>query len=109
MNSKLFTTILDACQTKIFLPNANAFAENYVPIYEKFGLNQREISIISKGTPKKEYYYRSNRGARLFELALGFNTLKLLAASDQDSQTIAKKISRVIGGGEKFVKEYLGI
>lgn len=109
MNSKLFTTILDACQTKIFLPNANAFAENYVPIYEKFGLNQREISIISKGTPKKEYYYRSNKGARLFELALNFNTLKLLAASDQDSQKIAKKIYREIGGGEKFVKAYLGI
>lgn len=109
MNSKLFTTILDACQTKIFLPNANAFADNYIPIYEKFGLNQREIEILSKGTPKKEYYYRSSKGARLFELALGEKTLKLIAASDQDSQKIAKEIYKEMGGGEKFVKAYLGL
>lgn len=109
MNSKIFTTILDACQTKIFLPNPNAFADNYIPIYEKFGLNQREISIIAKGTQKKEYYYRSSKGARLFELALGKNTLQLLAASDQDSQKLAKEIYREYGGGEKFVKVYLGL
>lgn len=107
MNSSLFTTILDACKTKIFLPNPNAGADNYIPIYEKFGLNEREIEIISAGTQKKEYYYKSEKGARLFELALSKNTLKLIAASDPDSQVKAKLIYRELGGGEAFTKKYL--
>ena len=109
MNSKLFTTILDACLTKIFLPNANAMGENYSAIYRKFGLNNKEIEIISESTPKKEYYYKSPRGSRLFELVLGENTLKLVGANDPETQKEAKELYELVGNGEKFTKAYLGI
>lgn len=109
LNSSLFTTILDACKTKIFLPNPNAEADNYFPIYEKFGLNNKEIKIIANGVAKKDYYYKSEKGSRLFQLALGKNTLKLVGANDPEIQKEARELYEVLGGGEKFTKAYLGI
>ena len=109
MNSKLFTTILDACLTKIFLPNANAMADNYSMIYRKFGLNSKEIEIISESTPKKEYYYKSPKGSRLFELVLGQNTLKLVGANDPEVQKESKELYELVGGGEKFTRNYLSL
>lgn len=109
MNSKLFTTILDACKTKIFLPNENAEAENYSPIYQKFGLNSTEISLIGNSTPKKEYYYKSTKGSRVFELVLGENTLKLVGANDPEVQKKAKEIYETVGGGQVFTEHYLNL
>ena len=109
LDSSLFTTILDACKTKIFLPNENAEADNYLPIYEKFGLNNKEIKILAKASPRKDYYYKSTKGSRLFQLALGKNTLKLVGANDPEIQKEARELYEVLGGGEKFTKAYLGI
>ena len=109
MNSKLFTTILDACLTKIFLPNANAMSDNYSVIYRKFGLNGKEIEIISESTPKKEYYYKSPKGSRLFELVLGENTLKLVGANDPEIQKEAKELYELVGNGENFTRKYLDL
>lgn len=109
MNSKLFTTILDACLTKIFLPNANAMSDNYSVIYRKFGLNRKEIEIISESTPKKEYYYKSPKGSRLFELVLGENTLKLVGANDPEIQKEAKELYELVGNGENFTRKYLDL
>ncbi|CAN2325960.1 AAA+ ATPase domain-containing protein [Fusobacterium sp. oral taxon C10] len=107
LNSKLFTTVLDACQTKVFLPNPNAFADNYIPIYEKFGLNKTEIEIISKATKKKEYYYKSTKGSRLFELDLKEKTLSLIASSDLPKQNKAKELKEIYRNANDFTREWL--
>lgn len=107
LNSKLFTTVLDACQTKVFLPNPNAFADNYIPIYEKFGLNKTEIEIISKATKKKEYYYKSTKGSRLFELDLKEKTLNLIASSDLAKQNKAKELKEIYRDANDFTREWL--
>ena len=107
LNSKLFTTVLDACQTKVFLPNPNAFADNYIPIYEKFGLNKTEIEIISKATKKKEYYYKSTKGSRLFELDLKEKTLSLIASSDLAKQNKAKELKEIYRDANDFTREWL--
>ena len=107
LNSKLFTTVLDACQTKVFLPNPNAFADNYIPIYEKFGLNKTEIEIISKATKKKEYYYKSTKGSRLFELDLKEKTLSLIASSDLAKQNKAKELKEIYRNANDFTREWL--
>lgn len=107
LNSKLFTTVLDACQTKVFLPNPNAFADNYIPIYEKFGLNKTEIEIISKATKKKEYYYKSTKGSRLFELDLKKKTLSLIASSDLAKQNKAKELKEIYRNANDFTREWL--
>ncbi|WP_405354707.1 ATPase [Fusobacterium polymorphum] len=107
--SKLFTTILDSCLTKIFLPNANALSDNYFKTYKKFGLNSKEIQIIAEATPKKEYYYKSPKGSRLFELVLGENTLKLVGANDPEIQKEAKELYELVGNGENFTRKYLDL
>ena len=107
LNSKLFTTVLDACQTKVFLPNPNAFADNYIPIYQKFGLNKTEIEIISKATKKKEYYYKSTKGSRLFELDLKEKTLSLIASSDLAKQNKAKELKEIYKDANDFTREWL--
>lgn len=107
LNSKLFTTVLDACQTKVFLPNPNAFADNYIPIYQKFGLNKTEIEIISKATKKKEYYYKSTKGSRLFELDLKKKTLSLIASSDLAKQNKAKELKEIYRDANDFTREWL--
>ncbi|EGN66680.1 conjugal transfer protein TrbE [Fusobacterium animalis 11_3_2] len=107
LNSKLFTTVLDACQTKVFLPNPNAFADNYIPIYQKFGLNKTEIEIISKATKKKEYYYKSTKGSRLFELDLKEKTLSLIASSDLPKQNKAKELKEIYRDANDFTREWL--
>ena len=107
LNSKLFTTVLDACQTKVFLPNPNAFADNYIPIYQKFGLNKTEIEIISKATKKKEYYYKSTKGSRLFELDLKKKTLSLIASSDLAKQNKAKELKEIYRNANDFTREWL--
>ena len=64
-------TIVDSCPTRIYLPNPDASTSAQAPLYSDLGLNDREIEIVSKASPKRQYYVKSPRGSRLFELALG--------------------------------------
>lgn len=68
--SPLLDTVLTNCPTRIFLPNGTALEENQKKTYEMFGLNQRQIEIIASSIPKKQYYFDSPDGSRLFDLAL---------------------------------------
>jgi type IV secretion system protein VirB4 len=40
-------------------------------LYRSFGLNDRQISILQRAIPKRDYYYQSPVGNRLFQLGLG--------------------------------------
>ena len=73
-------TIVDSCVTKIYLPNPDAATPAQAPLYRDLGLNEREIAIIARATPKRHYYLKSPRGSRLFELGLGPVALSFLAA-----------------------------
>jgi len=55
-------------------------------IYRRFGLNDRQIEIVARATPKRDYYCQSRRGNRLFELGLGEIALALTAASAKTEQ-----------------------
>jgi type IV secretion system protein TrbE len=73
-------TIVESCVTKIYLPNPEAGTPAQAPLYRDLGLNDREIAIIARATPKRHYYLKSPRGSRLFELGLGPAALSFLAA-----------------------------
>src|SRR5262249_43059972 len=63
-------------------------------IYRRFGLNDRQIEIIARATPKRDYYCQSRRGNRLFELGLGEVALAFTAASSKtDQATIAEIVA----------------
>ncbi|HVH10943.1 MAG TPA: hypothetical protein VM736_14195, partial [Gemmatimonadales bacterium] len=73
-------TILDSCVTKIYLPNPDAETATQAPLYRALGLNDREIAILALATPKRDYFFKSPRGSRLFDLGLGPVALSFLAA-----------------------------
>src|SRR3546814_4955262 len=56
-------------------------------VYERFGLNARQIEILSRATPKRDYYCQSRRGNRLFDLGLGEVALAFTAASSKTDQS----------------------
>ena len=81
--SAIAPTIIESCPTRIFLPNERAAEPQISRVYERFGLNARQIEILSRATPKRDYYCQSRRGNRLFELGLGEVALAFTAASSK--------------------------
>jgi type IV secretion system protein VirB4 len=104
-NSGIVDVIKEATATKIFLPNPTARQEEQATLYRRFGLNERQIEIIADAVPKRQYYYVSERGRRLYELALGPLALALLGVSDKDSVLEVKKCEQRFGDG--WVEEWL--
>lgn len=70
VNSPIFNTVLESCPSRIFLPNKDALEEETSKNYRTFGLNKRQIQILSTAIKKRDYYYVSPFGSRLFQLAL---------------------------------------
>ena len=68
---ELLSTILSACHTKIFLPDDEALTPAMAQAYQAVGLTTAEVHILAKAQKKRDYYYRSVKGRRLFELGLG--------------------------------------
>lgn len=91
--SAIAPALIESCPTRIFLPNDRALEPQMRAVYERFGLNGRQIEILGLATPKRDYYVQSAQGNRLFELGLGPIALALTATSSPDDQ---KLIDRVI-------------
>lgn len=91
VNSGLLDVLLEQCPTKILLPNSEAdlhgTKENPGPadLYKIFGLNDKEIQLLKRSLYKRQYYYKSPQGRRLFELGLGPVALSFVAVSDKES------------------------
>ena len=84
--STIAPAIIESCPQRILLPNDRAIEPQSRAAYERFGLNDRQIELISRATPKRHYYLQSARGNRLFELGLGPVALALCGASDPAAQ-----------------------
>lgn len=90
--SAIAPAIIESCQTRLFLPNERAIEPQITTIYRRFGLNDRQIEILSRATPKRDYYCQSRRGNRLFELGLSEVALALCAASSKTDQAAIEAI-----------------
>lgn len=104
--SKIAPAIIESCPTRILLPNDRAIEPQIKAIYRRFGLNDRQIEILARATPKRDYYCQSRRGNRLFELGLGEIALAFAAASSKADQAL---IDRVLAehGRDEFVTRWL--
>jgi type IV secretion system protein VirB4 len=80
--SPLKTTVIQQCLTKIYLADPSAAAAGMLPVYRAFGLSDAEISLIANAVMKRDYFYTSPLGRRLFRLDLGPLTLALIGAAD---------------------------
>ena len=104
-NSGILDVIVESTATKIFLPNVYARDEDTAALYSRMGLNARQIEIIATAIPKQQYYYVSENGRRLYELALGPLALSFVGASDKDSVAAIKSLEAQYG--EQWVHEWL--
>ena len=104
--SAIAPAIIESCPTRIFLPNERAAEPQIAAIYERFGLNARQIEILSRATPKRDYYCQSRRGNRLFELGLGEVALAFAAASAKTDQLAIAEIIET-HGAPAFAAEWL--
>jgi type IV secretion system protein VirB4 len=104
--SAIAPAIIESCPTRLFLPNERAIEPQISAIYRRFGLNDRQIEILARATPKRDYYCQSRRGNRLFELGLEEFALAFTAASSKLEQAL---IERVLAehGREGFVTGWL--
>jgi type IV secretion system protein VirB4 len=104
--SAIAPAIIESCPTRLFLPNERAIEPQITAIYRRFGLNDRQIEILARATPKRDYYCQSRRGNRLFELGLEEFALAFTAASSKSDQAM---IERVLAehGRDGFVTGWL--
>lgn len=105
-SSSIAPAIIESCPQRILLPNDRAIEPQSREAYERFGLNDRQIELVSRATPKRQYYLQSASGNRLFELGLGPIALALCGASDPATQA---RIDAMIadGGQADFAARFL--
>lgn len=90
--SGILDVIMESTATKIFLPNHHAQEAEQAQLYQRLGLNDREIDTLAKATPKRHYYAVSEVGRRLYEMALGPVALSLTACSDKENIALLKAL-----------------
>ncbi|MBR0911539.1 conjugal transfer protein TrbE [Bradyrhizobium japonicum] len=105
-SSEIAPAIIESCPTRLLLPNERAIEPQITAIYRRFGLNDRQIELLSRSTPKRDYYCQSRRGNRMFELGLGEIALAFTAASSKTDQSA---ITQLIAehGPDGFVPAWL--
>jgi type IV secretion system protein VirB4 len=77
--SRLKTTFVSQCQTKIYLADPAAQTTILAENYRFFGLEDNEIAALSLARMKRDYFYKSPLGSRMFELSLDGYQLALLS------------------------------
>ena len=104
--SAIAPAIVESCPTRLFLPNERALEPQIAAIYRRFGLNDRQIEILSRATPKRDYYCQSRRGNRLFELGLSEVALAFTAASSKTDQAAISE-TLAAHGADSFAAAWL--
>ncbi|MFO1144869.1 MAG: conjugal transfer protein TrbE [Amaricoccus sp.] len=90
--SAIAAAIIESCPTRLLLPNERAIEPQIATIYRRFGLNDRQIEILARAIPKRDYYCQSRRGNRLFELGLSEVGLALCAVSSRTDQAAIAEV-----------------
>ena len=104
-NSGILDVIVESTATKVFLPNVYARDEDTSALYRRMGLNTRQIDILASAIPKRQYYYVSENGRRLFDAELGPLALAFVGASDKESVAAIKALEEKVG--DEWVHEWL--
>lgn len=104
--SAIAPAIIESCPQRILLPNDRAIEPQGREIYTRFGLNERQIELIARATPKRHYYLQSSRGNRLFELGLGPLALAFCGSSGPAARARIDAVLAEYGPG-RFAEIFL--
>ncbi len=83
-SAKIAPALIESCPSRIFLPNPQALEPIARETYRSFSLNDRQIAMIAAATPKRDYYFQSRAGNRLFDLKIGPVALAFCGASSKE-------------------------
>jgi type IV secretion system protein VirB4 len=95
--SSIAAAVTESCPTRIFLPNGRALEAQVAAFYRSYGFNDRQIHLLATATPKRQYYYVSPQGNRLFELELGEVALTFCGASQPDDLALIDRVTQTHG------------
>lgn len=101
--SPIASTIISQCASKVYLPDEQANTSMMKKAYKMFGLEDSEIALLAdpaRARKKRDYFYKSAIGTRLFQLDLDALQLALLTNSTKDHKIldeIEKKYGRNTG------------
>ena len=104
--SSIAPAIIESCPSRIFLPNDRAIEPQAKAVYEAFGLNDRQIDIVARAVPKRDYYFQSRAGNRLFDLSLGPVALAFTAVSTKQDHALMDELIAA-HGAEEFADSWL--
>jgi type IV secretion system protein VirB4 len=104
--SSIAPALVESCPNRIFLPSPQAIEPQLKGVYESFGLNDRQIELIARATPKRDYYYHSRLGARWFDLNLNPVALAFAGASRPEDQRAMDAVLKDLSSGS-FASKWL--
>jgi type IV secretion system protein VirB4 len=104
--STIAPSLIESAPTRIFLANTRAEEPSQRAAYEGFGLNARQVELIARATPKRDYYVQTPEGNRLFDLDLGPIALAFCAAGSKADQKLISEILASVGP-EDFAPAWL--
>lgn len=101
--------LLESCPTRILLPNPEAATPAHAALYLDLGLNDAELHLLAHARRKRDYYFKSPRGSRLFELALGPLALAFLGtpAGMTQAEAIAEARPLIAAHGAAWPRAWL--
>ncbi len=97
MNSQIFDVLSDNCKTKILLANESAEKDYIRGLYTKFGLNEKQISLVADAIAQKEYYFMANLDNRMFRLDLAKLALAFTGRTSLEDIQTAKALKATYG------------
>lgn len=106
-NSAYRDLLLESCPGKIFLPNPEACGAYVRQAYLALGLAESDIEIVAQPALRREYYFHSSGGRRLFNLNLGPLALRLCAFTGSADVERARALLDAYGP-ENFCDAWLG-
>lgn len=105
VKSGIADVIVESCLTKILLPNVSAKEKVFEQVYiDYFGLNDAQLDLIATARQKRDYYYLSERGRRLFDLALGPKTLSFVGIAGDEGKKKVDDFIKLHGENEWALK-----
>ncbi|MBS3025282.1 conjugal transfer protein TrbE [Acidiphilium multivorum] len=98
--SPVAPAVNESCLSRIFLPNARAIEPESRDAYARLGLNDRQIATIARAVPKREYWFQSAAGCRLFELGLSDIALAFCGVSRAEDLAAIDRVMAAHGPDE---------
>jgi type IV secretion/conjugal transfer VirB4 family ATPase len=101
--------LLESCPTRILLPNPEAASPAHAALYRDLGLNDAEVQLLARARRKRDYYFKSPRGSRLFELGLGPLALAFVGTPEgmTQAEAIAEARPLIDRHGAAWPREWL--